>query len=327
VAVRFAAAVPATSDWPTIRDACRAAEAAGFDAFARPDHLLAEGALAPPGAPILECFTTLAALAAVTTHIRLLQTVACNSFRSPALLAKIVASLDVVSGGRAELGIGAGWLRKEYDAYGFEFPAMETRLAQLREALQVVKRLWTGAAVDYDGRHYRLRGAICAPTPVQRPHPPILVGGGGAGLLAIAATEADVVNIVPPAAHGASDPEAVRRFTLAAFRRKATRVRELAAAAGRDPSTVVLSAMFFVHATASAAETRTIVDGVAARYRLTAAEAERFPLVVAGTAAELRERIAERIALLDLGYVIAHFPDASALARFGDEVLSAVRRT
>jgi probable F420-dependent oxidoreductase len=327
MAVRFAAAVPATSDWPTIREACGAAEAAGFDAFARPDHLLAEGALAPPGAPILECFTTLAALAAVTSRIRLLQTVACNSFRSPALLAKIVASLDVVSGGRAELGLGAGWLRKEYDAYGFDFPPMDVRLSRLREALQIVKRLWTGDAVDFDGRHYRLRGAICAPAPVQRPRPPILVGGGGRGLLAVAAAEADVVNIVPPASHGAADPDAVRRFTLAAFRRKAVRVRELAAAAGRDPSAVALSAMFFVHATGSAAETAAVVDGVAARYRLGPEEAERFPLVVAGTAAELPERIAERIALLDLGYVILHFAGVDALARFGADVLPALRRT
>src|SRR5215813_12561850 len=171
MSVRFAAAIPATSDYPTLRAACRAAEEAGFHAYARPDHLLAEGTLAPPGAPLLECFTSIAALVPTTTRLRFLQTVACNSFRNPALLAKMVASLDVVSGGRMELGIGAGWLRREYEAYGYEFPPMAVRLAQLAEAIHVVKLLWSGGPADFDGAHYRLRGAVCAPRPVQQPHP------------------------------------------------------------------------------------------------------------------------------------------------------------
>ncbi len=325
-ACRVVAAIPATSDWPTLVGACRAAEASGFDAFARPDHLLAEGALGPSGAPVLECFTTTAALAALTSRLRFVQTVACNSFRHPGLLAKMVASLDVVSDGRMELGLGAGWLRQEYDAFGYPFPPAAVRLAQLREALQVVKALWTGAPVAYQGAHYRLRGAVCAPRPVQRPRPPILVGGGGPGLLAVAAAEADTVNIVPAAARGAADPAAVRRFTFDLFRTKTTRVRELAAAAGRDPASVAISAMFFVTLTDGDVETRRVLDGVAARYHLERADAERFPLVVAGTAAQLRERLAERIALLGLGHTVLHFPGPEAVARFGAEVLPALRR-
>ena len=318
--VRFVAAVPATSDWPTLRAACRSAEAHGFDAFARPDHLLAEGALAPPGTPLLECFTTIAGLVAETSRLRFVQTVACNSFRHPGLLAKMVATLDVMSGGRVELGLGAGWLAQEYEAFGFDFPPAPVRLAQLREALQVVKTLWTGNPVDYDGAHYRLRGAVCLPRPLQRPRPPLLVGGGGAGLLAVAAAEADVVNIVPPTARGTADQETARRFTLDRFRRKADRVRELAA--GRE---VAISAMMFVHQTGSDAETDAAIAAVAARYRLGRAEAERFPLVVAGTAARLRERIAERIALLGLAHVVLHFPSVDALGSFGAEVLPKLR--
>jgi probable F420-dependent oxidoreductase len=324
--VRFAAAVPATSDYPALREACRLAEAGGFDSCARPDHLLAEGALGAPGAPLLECFTTIGALVPTTSRLRFLQTVACNSFRNPALLAKMVASLDVISGGRMELGIGAGWLRKEYDAYGYEFPPMAARLQQLREALAVVKLLWSGEPVDYDGAHYRLRGAVCAPRPVQRPRPPILVGGGGDGLLAVAAAEADVVNIVPPASHGAADPEAVRRFTLARFRRKAARVRELAAEAGRDPATLALSAMFFVQIAEDDAEAARLVGAIAARYGLDARAAEEFPLMLIGTVSRLRERLAERIALLDLGYVILHLAGPEAVARFAADVLPAVRQ-
>ena len=323
--VRFAAAVPATSDHPTLREACRLAEAGGFDAYARPDHLLAEGALGGPGAPLLECFTTIGALIPTTSRLRFLQTVSCNSFRNPALLAKRVASLDVISGGRMELGLGAGWLRREYEAYGYDFPPMPVRLAQLREALRVVKLLWSGEPVDYEGAHYRLRRAVCAPRPVQQPRPPILVGGGGNGLLAIAAAEADVVNIVPPASHGAADREAVRRFTLARFRRKAARVRELAADARRDPATLTLSAMFFVQIAEDETAVRALVDGIAVRYGLDARAAEDFPLALIGTASRLRERLAERIALLDLGYVVLHFASPDAIARFAAEVLPTVR--
>src|SRR5262249_11321173 len=246
MSVRFGAAIPATSDRATRSGASRAAEDAGFHAYARPDHLLAEGTLAPPGSPLLECFTTIAALVSTTTRLRFLQTVACNSFRHPGLLAKMVATLDVISNGRMELGIGAGWLREEYDAYGYDFPPAAVRLAQLKEALEVVKLLWSGEPVDYAGTHYRLRGAVAAPRPLQRPRPPILVGGGGPGLLAVAAAAADVVNIVPPTVGGAADPKALRRFTFASFQDKAARVRQLAERAGRDAGSVLLSAMFFV---------------------------------------------------------------------------------
>jgi probable F420-dependent oxidoreductase len=301
------------------------AEAGGFHAYTRPDHLLAEGTLGPPGAPLLECFTTIAALVPQTTRLRFLQTVTCNSFRSPALLAKMLATLDVISGGRMELGIGAGWLRREYEAYGYDFPSMRVRLAQLAEALRVVKLLWTGESVDFAGEHYRLRGALCAPRPIQRPGPPILVGGGGSGLLAIAAAEADVVNIVPPASHGASDPQEVRRFTLERFRKKAARVRALAEQARRDPGDLALSAIFFVELAETEAEAQGFIDALATRYRLSRAEAERFPLALVGTTAQLRERLAERIALLDLGYVILQLATPVALSRFAADVLPAVR--
>jgi probable F420-dependent oxidoreductase len=323
--VRFAAAVAATSNFATTLEACRAAEAGGFDAYTRPDHLLAEGVLGPPGAPLLECFTTIAALVPQTRTLRFLQTVTCNSFRSPALLAKIVATLDVISGGRIELGIGAGWLAREYEAFGFEFPPMAVRLAQLGEALRVLKLLWTGEPADFTGTHYRLRSAVCMPTPVQRPHPPILVGGGGDGLLAVAAAEADVVNIVPPASHGAADREAVRRFTLERFVRKAARVRELAELAGRDPASLTLSSMFFVQATETEAQAQAQLASIATRYGLARGEAERFPLFAVGTAAQLRERLAERISRLGVGYVVLQFPTPAALANFAADVLPSLR--
>jgi probable F420-dependent oxidoreductase len=325
MAVRFAAAVAATSDFPMLVTACRAAEEGAFDAFARPDHLIAEGAMAPPGAPLLECFTTIAALIPHTTRLRFVQTVTCNSFRNPALLAKMVASLDVVSGGRMELGLGAGWLRAEYDAYGYPFLPMATRLEQLREALQVVKRLWDGGPVCHDGVHYRLRGAVCAPRPVQRPRPPILVGGGGPGVLAVAAAEADVVNVVPPASQSGASPDAVRRFSMAAFRRKVERVRVLAAERGRPPGVPVVSAMSFVRLTDTRAGTSAELAALGARYGLSPEDAGRCPLFLVGTPEAVGATLVDRIRALDLGYVVLHFAAPDVVARFAATVLPAVR--
>jgi probable F420-dependent oxidoreductase len=315
-AVRFAAGITATSDFPTVVAACDAAERGGFDAFTRPDHLLAEGTLGAPSGPLLECFTTLAALAARTTRIRFVPVVACNSFRNPALLARMVASIDVVSGGRMELGIGAGWHRGEYDAFGIPFPPMPERLAQLREAIGIVKRLWGGAPVDHDGPHYRLRGARCTPVPV---------GGGGPGLLAVAAAEADVVNVVPPTSRGAADPDAVRGFTMERFRRKAVTIRRLAAEAGRDPDALTLSAILFVQLTDDARTTRAVHEGIAARHGFTVAEAERFPLVLAGTPDALRTTLRERIDALGIGYVVLNFATPEHVARFAADVLPSLR--
>jgi F420-dependent oxidoreductase-like protein len=133
--------------------------------------------------PILECWATLSALSAVTTRIRLGSMVTCNSFRNPALLAKIAATLDVISGGRLEFGIGAGAQETEHYAYGFSFPKPRARIERLREAVEVIKALWSEEKASYSGKHYRLRGAVCEPKPLQKPHPPITIGGSGEKLL------------------------------------------------------------------------------------------------------------------------------------------------
>ena len=130
---------------------------------------------------------------------------------------------------------------------------------------------------------------------------------------------------MPPTSGGAADLEAVRRFTLASFQGKAARVRQLAERAGRDPASLVLSAMFFVQLAESDGEARELTGTVASRYGLSVADAERFPLTLIGTPAQLRERLAERIARLDLGYVVLQFSSPTTLARFGAEVLPAVR--
>ena len=142
--------------------------------------------------PILECWTTLSALSTVTERIRLGTMVTCNSFRNPSLLAKMSATLDNISNGRLELGIGAGVQKKEHIAYGFPFPSSKARIERLKESVEIIKKMWTEEKVSYDGNHYTIRDAICEPKPLQKPHPPITIGGGGEKLtLRVTAQHAD----------------------------------------------------------------------------------------------------------------------------------------
>jgi|WetSurMetagenome_2_1015567.scaffolds.fasta_scaffold53530_2 F420-dependent oxidoreductase-like protein len=129
--------------------------------------------------PVLECWTTLAALASATTRIRLGTMVTSNGFRNPALLAKMAANVDVLSRGRLELGLGAGVQKQEHDAYGFSFPEPRVRAEKLAESIEVIKKLWAESKASYKGRYYQLKDAFLEPKPIQKPHPPIIVGGCG----------------------------------------------------------------------------------------------------------------------------------------------------
>jgi F420-dependent oxidoreductase-like protein len=148
-------------------------EQLGYDSFWIDDHLMYNNA------QILECWTTLAALAASTQKIRLGTMVTCNTHRNPALLAKETATIDVISNGRLELGVGVGVQETEHAAYGFDFPKPRVRAAQLGEALDIIVRLWNQNKATYSGKYYRLKDAVCEPKPRQKPHPPITVGGSG----------------------------------------------------------------------------------------------------------------------------------------------------
>jgi len=179
-------------EYQTIRKMALEAEEIGFDSVWLSDHFFIERA--HPEKSALECWTTLTALALETKRIHLGPNVSCVSFRHPAMLARIAASLDVMSKGRVEFGIGAGWNQDEHDAFGIPFEKPSKRIQKLAEALEIIKRLWTGEIVSFEGRTYRLNGAFCLPKPVQKPHPPIWVGGKGDKLLRVAAQFADYTN-------------------------------------------------------------------------------------------------------------------------------------
>lgn len=148
-------------------------ESLGYDSVWLDDHLMYNNW------PILEPWITLSALSSLTSKIRLGTMVTCNAHRDPALIAKISATLDVLSNGRLEFGVGAGCQETEHLAYGYGFQKASVRIEDLGEALEVITRLWTHNRANYQGKHYTLRDAICEPKPLQKPHPPITVGGGG----------------------------------------------------------------------------------------------------------------------------------------------------
>jgi F420-dependent oxidoreductase-like protein len=162
--------------WPELLRFWQRADELGYDSCWIPDHFYSGS---DPDASCWEAWTVLSAMAASTKQIKLGPMVLGNTYRHPAVVANMAATLDHVSGGRLQLGFGAGWMQSEHDGYGIPFPGAAERVNRLDEALEVVKRLFTEKRANFEGRYYQLRDAICEPKPLQRPYPPIVVGGGG----------------------------------------------------------------------------------------------------------------------------------------------------
>jgi F420-dependent oxidoreductase-like protein len=213
------------ADWLRLAVRC---EQLGFEALFRSDHYRSTVGVA--GRDCLDAWSTIAALAGRTERIRLGTLVTPATFRHPSELAKIVATVDHVSFGRVELGFGAGWFEEEHRAFGFPFPALPARNQRFREQLEIITRQWSGERFDYAGEHFQLEGCEALPRPLQRPRPPIVIGGsGGAATIAAAVEFADEYNT----------PYA----TSAVCRERRDRVRSACELAGRDPDELKFSLM------------------------------------------------------------------------------------
>jgi F420-dependent oxidoreductase-like protein len=202
-----------------LRDVWRIADEAGFDHVWDFDHLASIG---PNGTerPVYEGWTLLAAIAATTQRVRLGCMVTGNTYRHPALLAKMAVTVDHLSGGRLEFGIGAAWAEAEHRMYGIE--GLDHRVGRLRESLEVMTSLWTKERSTFDGRYYHIKDAIANPKPIQKPHPPIWIGAGGDLMLQVVARYADVWNV-----SGASTPAAAADLSQ--------KLDDECAKIGRDP--------------------------------------------------------------------------------------------
>ena len=211
-----------------LRDVWRIADEAGFDHVWDFDHLASIGS-AGTDRSIYEGWTLLAAIAASTKRVRFGCLVTGNTYRHPALLAKMAVTVDHLSGGRLEFGIGAAWAEAEHQMYGIE--GLDHRVGRLRESLEAIISLWTKERTTLDGRYYHFKDAIANPKPVQKPHPPIWIGGGGDLMLSVVARYADVWNV-----SGASTPDAAAEL--------GRKLDEACHAIGRDPAQIRRSAQY-----------------------------------------------------------------------------------
>ncbi len=213
---------------PRLAALAQRAEGIGVRTFSFMDHYFQMDWMAPATDPMLEGYTALGFIAGSTSTLRLRLLVTGVTYRHPGLLAKIVTTLDVVSGGRAELGIGAAWYEREHVGLGVPFPPAAERLARLEEALRICLQMWSDEDGRFDGRYYQLAETICRPRPVSSPHPRILVGGGGERVtLRIVATYADACNFFGP-------PEEVAH--------KVRVLQDHCEAVGRDPREIEVTA-------------------------------------------------------------------------------------
>ncbi|MFN0282989.1 MAG: LLM class F420-dependent oxidoreductase [Kineosporiaceae bacterium] len=258
----------------TVAAQAREAEASGFDTVLLMDHFYQLPGIGTPDQPMLECYTTLGALASATSSIRLSALVTGNTYRNPAMLAKTVTTLDVVSGGRAILGLGAGWFEKEHQEYGYEFGTFSQRFERLEEALQIIGPMLRGEAPTFAGSWYRVENALNNPR--LRPTIPIMLGGSGEQkTFRLAAAFADHMNII-------CDRQDLPR-KVAALRRRCEE-------AGRNPATLATSYLAFVLVKDSGDEARSVVEQM---------PADRSGRIFAGTADEVAQDLQRDV--LDLG--------------------------
>lgn len=239
--------IDVSEQWPTMSSVAQTIERLGYESVWVYDHF--HPVPEPTQESVYEAWTLMAALATVTTTARLGQMCTCNSYRPPSYLAKVAASIDAISGGRLEMGIGAGWYEHEYVGYGYPFPKASVRIGQLREGVEIMKRMWAEDVVDYDGEYYTLEGAICRPKPLQSPSIPMWIAGGGEKLtLRVAANHADYTNF---------------GFTLESFEHKSRILAEHCSAVGRDFDEIVRTSNFNV----AIAETEAGVEELIQRHR------------------------------------------------------------
>jgi probable F420-dependent oxidoreductase len=280
------------------------AEALGYSTLLLRDHFVRE-----PFGDQLAPMAALMAAAGATRTLRVGTQVLDNDYRHPVLLAKEAATLDLLSGGRLELGIGAGWLREEYERAGMAFDAPGTRVSRLEESLRLLKALLSGAPVKFDGAHYQVSELESFPRPARRPHPPILVGAGSRRMLGIAGREADIVSILPKALPNGTISDDLAERSPETVARKVDWVRQAAAQRGAE---VELSMIVTV---AIAADHRREAERIAARRGWGSVEVElllRMPGLFLGTVERIAEQMRERRERYGFSYYVVSDRDMEA---------------
>lgn len=294
---RFIASMPILSlPVPAWQARLHRIEALGFSTVAISDHFTRGWAMDP--------LVTLAAAAASTQTLRLLTLVLANDYRHPVFVHKAAATIDVLSEGRLELGIGAGWMRSEYEAAGLHYDPPKTRRERLEEAVAVIKGLFGPEPFDFAGRHYEITGLDGLPKPLQKPHPPIAVGGGGPRMLALAGRIADIAGVNANLGRGTLDVHPVLDMCPERMAEKVGFVRDGARSAGRDPADVELElSLLLCRVVASGSDTEEVLDRTATSWGVPIAAIESSPAVLVGTVDRCAELLEERRERYGFSYV------------------------
>ena len=281
----------------SLRKLTTTAEGLGFDSFWVMDHFHQIPYVGEEHEPMLEGWTTLATVAGFTSKIKIGTLVTGNVYRHPTILAKIGATLDVLSKGRLFMGIGAAWNEAESKAYGIPFPSTKERFGRLEESVQIIRKMWTEDRASFDGHYYKVQNAYCNPKPIQKPHPPIMIGGGGEQkTLKFVAKYADACNLF-------GSPQTVKK--------KLEVLREHCKTVGRDYDSILKSKLGVVLMDKDKAVLEKRVGG---RFKDVPAE-ERAELGIIGTPEEVRRQV-EAFRDSGIDYFIAGF-------EFGREIPSA----
>jgi probable F420-dependent oxidoreductase len=298
-AFRFAMQASGAASRAAWRDLARKCEDMGYSTLYVPDHLDEQWA------PMIAC--TVAAEA--TTTLRVGSLVLDNDFRHPVLAAREAATLDVVTGGRFEFGIGAGWLTADYDQSGIPMDRPSVRIARLAEGLAIMRSLWQTGTATFSGEHYRVSGARGFPEPVTPGGPLLVIGGGGRRILTLAGRYADVVSVVPSLAAGYIGPEVAAEAVLDRYQERVRWAQEAAGDRADD-----LELQCWTAAVQVVPNADEVFESLAPIFDLTTDQLRAAPLALIGTAAEIAETLRKRREELGFSYIVVHEAEMDALA-------------
>jgi F420-dependent oxidoreductase-like protein len=306
--VRFGVTLPQFgTDWRHVREIAQAADEGGLDSIWVVDHFIG---FPDPSEGVFESWTELSAIASLTQQVRIGQMVMCVGYRSPALLAKMAATLDHVSDGRVIVGLGAGWLGAEYEQYGYRFPPIGERLAQLDETCRILRAMWTEDRSTFEGKHFRVQDAVCNPKPLQRPLPIMIGGSGERVLLRHVARHADIWNNL-----GAYHAETPRKLEILA-----KHCRDL----GRDFAEIEISQQTLAAIATDKATAERKKNAVLEELPFLAGDRD---LILAGTPDQIRARVETNRGLGITTFLMGfgHHPDPEDVRLFAHEVAAAYR--
>jgi len=296
---RFGVQLSSASSGTAWRELARSIEGLGYSSLFIPDHF--EDQFGP--------LVALTVAAEATTDLKVGSLVFGNDYRHPIVLAKEIATLDLVSEGRVEFGLGAGWMTTDYEQSGMANDSPGVRISRMTESLAIMKALWSTGACTFEGEHYTITGAVGAPLPHSRPYPKVIIGGGGKRVLGIAAREADIVGVNPSLTAGYVGPEVLETTTAEYYDE---RIAWIKAAAGERFDEIELQVLTFL--VQIVPDREDAVERLSSMMGVTAEQIDGTPIALIGTIEQIIEKLLERRERFGFTYVVVHEAEMEAFA-------------